>query len=27
VHNNFRNEEYKMHYFIKNNYVLVYCIK
>ncbi|MDR1153220.1 MAG: 4'-phosphopantetheinyl transferase superfamily protein [Bacteroidales bacterium] len=27
VHNNFRNEEYKMHYLLENNYVLVYCIK
>ena len=27
VHNNFRNEEYEMHYEIENNYVLVYCIK
>ena len=27
VHNNFRNEEYKMHYMLENNYVLVYCTK
>jgi 4'-phosphopantetheinyl transferase EntD len=27
VHNNFRNEEYKMHYLLENNYVLVYCTK
>ncbi len=27
VHNNFRNEEYKMHYLLENNYVLVYCVK
>ena len=27
VHNNFRNEEYAMHYMLENNYVLVYCTK
>jgi len=27
VHNNFRNEEYNIHYQIENNYVWVYCIK
>ena len=27
VHNNYRNEEYKMHYQFENNYVLVYCVK
>ncbi len=27
VQNNLRNEEYKMHYVLENNYVLVYCIK
>ena len=27
VHNNFRNEEYKMHYMLESNYVLVYCTK
>ncbi len=27
VHNNLRNEEYKMHYILENNYVLVYCVK
>ena len=27
VHNNFRNEEYKIHYQLENNYVWVYCIK
>lgn len=27
VHNNFRNEEYTMHYVLENNYVLVYCVK
>ena len=27
VHNNFRNEEYVMHYILENNYVLVYCVK
>ena len=27
VHNDFRNEEYFLHYRIENNYVWVYCIK
>jgi len=27
VHNNFRHEEYKMHYQLINNYVWVYCTK
>ena len=27
VHNNFRNEEYRMHYRFDNNYVWVYCTK
>ena len=27
VNNNSRNEEYKLHYQLENNYVLVYCIK
>ena len=27
VDNNSRHEEYKMHYLLKNNYVLVYCSK
>ena len=27
VHNNFRNEEYRMHYILENNYVLVYCVQ
>ncbi len=27
VHNNFRNEEYNMHYLLENNYVLVYTVK
>lgn len=27
VHNNFRNEKYRMRYLIENNYALVYCTK
>jgi len=27
VHNDYRNEEYNLHYRIENNYVWVYCIK
>ena len=27
VHNNFRHEEYRMHYQLMNNYVWVYCTK
>jgi hypothetical protein len=27
VRNNLRDEEYRMHYMVDNNYVLVYCIK
>jgi len=27
VHNDFRHEEYRMHYQLMNNYVWVYCIK
>ena len=27
VHNNFRNEEYHLHYQVEKNYVWVYCIK
>jgi 4'-phosphopantetheinyl transferase EntD len=27
VQNNLRNEEYRMHYFLENNYALVFCTK
>jgi len=27
VHNNSRNEEYRLHYSLENNYVWVYCVK
>jgi len=27
IHHNFRNEEYRLHYQLENNYVWVYCIK
>jgi phosphopantetheinyl transferase (holo-ACP synthase) len=27
VRNNLRNEEYRMHYMLANNYVIVYCVK
>ena len=27
VHNNFRNEEYRMYYYLEKNYAWVYCLK